>query len=81
MATKIQSFYRAFRAKKAYKLVVSSVLKVQKWFRILKLAQSWNFVEAMKNVRNGAASTVQKYMRGYLEYKHSRTRIALSTLN
>ncbi len=28
MATKIQAFYRAFRTKKAYKLVVSSVLKV-----------------------------------------------------
>ena len=48
---------------------------------MLKLARSWNFIEAMKNVRSNAATKVQKFMKGYLVHKYHRTLIALSVLD
>ena len=47
---------------------------------MLKVAHTWNFVEAMKNVRNSSACTVQKYLRGYLVFKRTCKQMAFESV-
>jgi len=47
---------------------------------MLKVANTWNFVEAMRNVRNNSACTIQKYLRGYLVFKSTYKQMAFESV-
>lgn len=47
---------------------------------MLKVAHTWNFVEAMRNVRNASACTIQKFLRGYLVFKQTCKQMAFESV-
>ena len=79
-ATKIQAMFQGYKMRRVYLEIRKSVLTIQRCFRMLKVAHTWNFVEAMRNVRNSSACTIQKYLRGYLVYKRTCKQMALESV-
>lgn len=48
---------------------------------MLKIAKTWNFTEAMRNLKEKSASTIQKYLRGYTIFKNTRNVVNYYTIS
>ena len=64
-ASKFQATFKAFIARNAYLKLRRNAIVIQRWYKMLKIAKTWNFTEAMRNLKEKSASTIQKYLRGY----------------
>jgi hypothetical protein len=58
----------------------NSVVKLQRFFRMLKLARSWDFRDAIKAFKSKATTTIQKFLRGYLAHKRAQSLVQYKQL-
>jgi len=79
-AARIQASFKAFKARRAFLCIRNSVLTIQRSYRMLKIARSWDFREAVKAFKHKSTTTIQKFLRGYLTHKKAQSLVQYTQL-